>query len=253
MNSLKLLLSGGSPALPYAGEILSRAGVEVVQEPSADTAVVLLPVPSFDDRGSIKGGGSLGSLLQGLPKNVLILGGNLNHPACQDYETVDFLQDSDYVAQNAAITAHCAIREATDRLPVTLAGQSVLVIGWGRIGKCLARLLRGLDARVTIAARKESDQAMAAALGYAAIDLREIQTRDYRLIYNTAPAPILPEEDSPEEDSPALKIDLASRKGMGGKDVVWARGLPGKDTPESSGALIARRVLSILKEKGYVL
>ena len=40
---------------------------------------------------------------------------------------------------------------------------------------------------------------------------------------------------------------------MGGKDVVWARGLPGKDTPESSGSLIARRVLSILKEKGYVL
>ena len=57
----------------------------------------------------------------------------------------------------------------------------------------------------------------------------------------------------PEEDSPALKIDLASRKGMGGKDVVWARGLPGNDTPESSGSLIARRVLSILKEKGYVL
>lgn len=248
MNSLKLLLSGSSPALPYAGEILSRDGVEVVHEPSADTAVVLLPVPSFDDQGNIKGGGSPESLLQKLPKNVLILGGNLNHPACQDYETVDLLQDSDYVAQNAAITAHCAIREAMDRLLVTLAEQSVLVIGWGRIGKCLARLLRGLDARVTIATRKESDRAMASALGYTAISLGEIQSRDYRLIYNTAPAPILP-----EDDSPALKIDLASRKGMGGKDVVWARGLPGKDTPESSGVLIARRVLSILKEKGYVL
>lgn len=248
MNSLKLLLSGGSPALPYAGEILSRAGVEVVREPSADTAVVLLPVPSFDDQGNIKGGGSPESLLQKLPKNVLILGGNLNHPTCQDYETVDLLQDSDYVAQNAAITAHCALREAMERLSVTLEGQSVLVIGWGRIGKCLARLLRGLDARVTIAARKESDRVMVAALGYTAIDLGEIQSRDYRLIYNTAPAPILP-----EEDSPALKIDLASRKGMGGKDVVWARGLPGKDTPGSSGELIARRVLSILKEKGYVL
>ena len=248
MNSLKLLLSGGSPALPYAGAMLSQAGVEVVQEPSEDTAVVLLPVPSFDGQGNIKGGGSLQSLLQALPKDVLILGGNLNHPVCHDYETVDFLQDPDYVAQNAAITAHCAIREAMDRLPVTLEGQSVLVIGWGRIGKCLARLLQGLDARVTIATRKESDRAMAAALGYTAISLGEIQSRDYRLIYNTAPAPILP-----EDDSPALKIDLASRKGMGGKDVVWARGLPGKDTPESSGALIARRVLSILKEKGYVL
>lgn len=248
MNSLKLLLSGSSPALPYAGAILSQAGVEVVQEPSEDTAAVLLPVPSFDDRGSIKGGGSLESLLQALPKNVLILGGNLNHPVCRDYETVDLLQNADYVARNAAITAHCAIREAMGRLPVTLEGQSTLIIGWGRIGKCLARLLRGLGAEVTIAARKESDRAMASALGYAAIPIGEIQSRNYRLIYNTAPATILP-----EEDSPALKIDLASQKGMGGKDVVWARGLPGKDAPESAGALIARKVLSILKEKGYVL
>ena len=162
--------------------------------------------------------------------------------------TTSYTQSQLKVGQEQKLFTHCAIREAMGLLPVTLEGQSVLVIGWGRIGKCLARLLRGLDARVTIAARKESDRAMAAALGYTAISLGEIQSRNYRLIYNTAPSPVLP-----EEDSPALKIDLASRKGMGGKDVVWARGLPGKDTPESSGSLIARRVLSILKEKGYVL
>jgi len=41
-------------------------------------------------------------------------------------------------------------------------------------------------------------------------------------------------------------------KGIEGSHVIWARGLPGKDTPESSGKLIAKTVIRSLdrKEKG---
>ena len=46
----------------------------------------------------------------------------------------------------------------------------------------------------------------------------------------------------------ALKIDLASCPGMLGDDVIIARGLPGKYVPESSGRLIARRLLALWKE-----
>jgi hypothetical protein len=46
----------------------------------------------------------------------------------------------------------------------------------------------------------------------------------------------------------ALKIDLASQPGIGGNDVIWARGLPGKNAPESSGKLIAQTVLRKLEE-----
>ena len=42
-----------------------------------------------------------------------------------------------------------------------------------------------------------------------------------------------------------MKIDLASVKGMEGGDVIWARGLPGKDAPESSGVLIGKTVLRL--------
>ena len=37
--------------------------------------------------------------------------------------------------------------------------------------------------------------------------------------------------------------DLASVKGIAGDNVIWARGLPGKDAPEESGTLIAKTVL----------
>ena len=46
-----------------------------------------------------------------------------------------------------------------------LADCKVLVIGWGRIGKCLAALLKGLEADVTVVARKETDRAILHALG----------------------------------------------------------------------------------------
>ena len=47
----------------------------------------------------------------------------------------------------------------------------------------------------------------------------------------------------------AIKIDLASCPGMDAPDVIWARGLPGKDAPETSGELIARTILRLLYNK----
>lgn len=241
MQNCRLYLSGYTPALGFAAKALAANGVTPVTTPQSATHV-LLPVPTFDTDGSIKGGGRLENLLEQLPSDAVILGGNLNRPELALYRTVDFLKDPVYTAENAAITAHCALQLAMNKLPVTLAGQKILVIGWGRIGKCLARLLRQVDAQVTVAARKETDRAMAAALGYQAVDTAAIDPLPYRVIFNTAPAMVLP-----QSDGNALKIDLASKLGLGGLDVVWARGLPGRDAPESSGQLIARTALRYLK------
>lgn len=236
---MEFTTAGKSKALDYAKDALLKKGW-VYKE---DAKVVLLPVPSLEPDGSIKGGGSTDDL----PQDCLIIGGNLN--AITNHQTLDLLRNPLYVSENAAITAHCAIAEAATRLPVTLTGCKVLVIGWGRIGKCLVRLLRLLGAHVTVAARKESDRALVAALGYQAMDPgAEMDLSPFRLIYNTADALILtlPRQKSCRQD--CLKIDLASTKGIEGDDVIWARGLPGKCAPESSGNLIAEIVVKELQE-----
>jgi dipicolinate synthase subunit A len=130
-----------------------------------------------------------------------------------------------------------------ENLPVTLDGCKTLIIGWGRIGKCLAPLLKALGAKVTVAARKEADRAILEATGYSAVETGCIDAGKYRLIINTVPAPVL-DDDAAKKD--VLWIDLASKKGIFGENVLWARGLPGKDAPESSGELIARTVLRYL-------
>ena len=233
--------AGHTPALTYAVETLQKAYSFSSPE---NAKYLLLPVPSFDGDGYIRGGGNVAHLLKELPRDITVIGGLLAHPALANYHTIDLLEDPFYIAKNANITAHCAIRLAMQKLPLTLEHCPVLVIGWGRIGQCLCRLLQGLRADITVAARKDFDRAMLTALGIRAIAPEEIDTTRYRLIFNTAPAMILPQ--CPGD---ALKIDLASQLGLGGLDVIWARGLPGKDAPESSGQLIAESIIRILDKE----
>ena len=238
-----------APALTAAAETLKSRGYGVVSRPCESVTHLLLPVPSLESDGTIKGGGDLQALLNALPRNVTVIGGAL--PSMPGHRTIDLLKDAEYLARNAYITAHCAVRLAMLQLPVTLRGCKVLIIGWGRIGKCLTRLLRALEADLTVAARKETDRAIAHALGYSAVDISELDGHldRYRVIFNTVPYPVLSEEQMSDCRTNCLKIDLASTQGIESPDVLWARGLPGKDAPESSGALIAKSAIRLLDRK----
>ena len=244
MNDLIFYCAGSNRAQIYAAAFLMEEGATFLPMPDHTVTHLLLPVPSFEPDGSIKGGGDLMHILAQLPKTVTVIGGNLNRPELAEYEVLDLLEDPWYLARNASITAHCTLELALAKLPITLEKCPVLVIGWGRIGKCLAKLLHAMGACVTVAARKESRRVMIDALGYKSCAVEDIHTENYRLIINTVPAMVLP-----KAPGTALKIDLASVPGIGGAEVLQARGLPGRLAPESSGALIAQLITQWIKEK----
>ncbi len=251
MNGITFCLAGNTPALAYAEKFLTERGVDVTHVPSAEVTHLLLPVPSFDANGDIKGGGKLAQILKELPDSVTVLGGNLKNRIPKDRNTADLLQDELYLAENAAITADCTLGILIENLPVTLPGCPVLILGWGRIGQCLAQKLKALGTDVTVAARRSASRAMAAALGFSTILIENpgFTLRRYRVIVNTVPAPILSETDTAHCRPDCLKIDLASVKGIAGDDVIWARGLPSKDAPESSGRLIAETAIRLAFRK----
>lgn len=240
--------AGHTDALNYAAAHLQQKGFAFAAQPDKTVTHLLLPVPTFDPDGKVKGGVSLAPILESLSRNVTIIGGNLGNFVPPGYKTVDLLQDPLYLSENADITAYCAVKLAMAKLPVTLRGCHVLVVGWGRIGKCLASLLKNMGAYVAVAARKEEDRAMLSALGYETENTRELgySLIRYRVIFNTAPTMVLPKTAMQYCAPDCLKIDLASAAGMVAPDVIWARGLPNKDAPESSGKLIARSVLRLL-------
>ena len=244
MNDILLSYAGHTAALNYAVATLKQRGYPFSDNSDSNVTHLLLPVPSLEADGIIKGNGSLQALLKNFSQNTIIIGGNLDRPELQLYKTIDLLQDPQYIAQNANITAYCAIKLAMNQLPIMLAGCPVLVIGWGRIGKCLARLLRQLDADVTVASRKSETRAILSTLGYKTLDTSNITTEQYRLVFNTVPVMLCP-----QCTGSGLKIDLASKPGLGGSDIIWARGLPSKEAPESSGQLIADTVIRLISGK----
>lgn len=240
---LQLYPIGTSVALTYGVRFLKQAGLDIVDHPTPEVTHLLLDVPSFRD------GIPLEKILETLPPAVTVVGGNLSHPSLDGYRIWDLLLDEEYLARNAAITADCALQVAAPLLKTTFAQSPALIIGWGRIGKCLGQMLRGLGCQVTVAARSPRDRAMLPALGYKAAAPSQLpELSEYRLIFNTVPTLILPQEKL-QRCKTCIKIDLASRRGIEGDDIVWARGLPGIHAPASSGKLIADTILRKLKEE----
>lgn len=229
MNSIRFYIPQPTVAVRHAANALRHMGYAVTKEPSASVTHVLLPVPS----------GELPPLA-GIAEDAVVIGGRLAQDA---HPTIDLLRDEQYLAENAAITAHCAVKFALRELDCTLMQCNVLVIGAGRIGQCLAPLLKSMGSCVSVASRRPAQRALLSACGYGAVAPSEIDPRKYRLIFNTAPAPVL-SGDAVTEDT--VLIDLASVRGIDGARVLWARGLPGKEAPRSAGELIARTVVRLL-------
>lgn len=251
MNGILIYPVGNNPALRFACKYLEDRGFEILTSPAPDATHLLLPVPSFESDGRIQGGGILEHILADLPKSITVVGGNLNHPALTGYAKLDLLQDPFYLYQNAAITADCAIRIAGNKLPIVWEDCRALILGWGRIGKCLAAQLKAMGSYVAVAARKPADQAMATALGYRSCDIGcpESELCRCRIVFNTVPDLILDEGQISLCSPECIKIDLASSRGIAGDDVIIARGLPGKVAPESSGALIAKTFIRMISRK----
>ena len=229
MREIRVFPMGDGRAIEFAAQILKSKGVYVAKSLNESVTHVLLDVPTKE------------AALSKIPADVTVFGGNLD--ALEHPSKVDLLREEQYLSENAAITADCALRLLGDRLPVAFRGCPILIIGWGRIGKCLASMLKALDAEVSVAARKPSDLGMLTALGYGAVAMENICPTQYRAIVNTAPAQVLG-----DGEEICVKIDLASKLGLMGENVLWARGLPGKMLPEESGACIARGVLRHLEE-----
>lgn len=231
-----------SEAVRYAAAYLRDLGFEISATPDADAAHLLLPVPTFPAAESF-----WEHTLPNLSSEVLISGGNLDG-RLDRYKTVDYLKDPYYLAENAAITAECAIEIVRNQLGTSLGGCPVLIIGWGRIGKCLCRLLEKAGADVTVAARKDADRAMIGALGCRGISIDDaaLELPHYQVILNTVPEMVLPDMVT---RSDAVILELASKPGMSGAGIIDGRGLPSKMAPAASGKLIAKTFLRLSLKK----
>lgn len=87
------------------------------------------------------------------------------YPQLADCEVYDYSAKEEFAVANALLTAEGAVEIAMNEYEGTIFDSKCLVCGFGRIGKMLAKMLKSLNAQVTVSARNEVDFAYIEALG----------------------------------------------------------------------------------------
>lgn len=229
--------------------------------------VVIGPIPFSSDGINInmpfsEGKLSVREFMHNLNAKILIAGTiapNVYELANDEYiEIVDIMKREELAVLNTIATAEGAIEIAIANTNKILHGSNVLVLGFGRIGKVLARKLAGLSTKVTCAARKEEDLAWIKAYGHKATNINLIgkNLSEFDVIINTVPQMILTAEKMEYVKPECLLIDLASNPGgidkkaakEKGLQLVWALALPGKVAPTTTAEFIKDTIYNILKE-----
>ena len=140
-------------------------------------------------------------------------------------ELVDYFARPELTVYNAIPTAEGCIGILLERRSRTLWGAAVLVLGFGPVGRALAVRLAALGARVTVAARRPVQRAMAEELGLRAVSLTDLAAAAaaFDTVVNTIPAPVLTTQVLAALPKGCLIVDLASKPG--GTDFAAARRL----------------------------
>lgn len=169
----------------------------------------------------------------------------------------ELLNRDDFAVYNSIPTAEGAISIAMKHTNITLHGAEVFVLGYGRVGTTLARMLQGIGSRVTVFSKESYELARAYETGVRSEKLsclhNEVDKAD--IMFNTIPARVVDKEILRRIRRDTLIIDLASSPG--GVDVDTAEkmrlkvlkvpGLPGKVAPKTAGEMTGRIILEILE------
>lgn len=240
-------------------EKLSKALAEEVE-------IVIGPIPFSSDGVAINTPFSekeitIRELMHHLNAKILIAGSitpDVYDMANDEYiEIIDIMKREELAVLNTISTAEGAIEIAIANTNKIIHGSRILILGFGRIGKVLARKMAGLSAIVTCAARKEEDLAWIKAYGHKAININFLgeNLSEYDIIINTVPHLILTKERMQYVKEECLLIDLASNPGgidkKAAKDkklkLVWALALPRKSSTNYNSRIYKRNSLQCFK------
>jgi len=285
MNDIKICVLGGDMRQIYAAREMCKNGYEVsvyglegdtgdaVKSTSLQGAVsgaklILLPLPYSTDGIRICSPLSLKEirieeLCLYIEKGQVIAGGKLSNSFCdylklRECEFFDYYDCERLSIMNAVPTAEGAISIALSEMKTTLFGSRSAVLGYGRIGRVLARMLNDFNSEVTVFARSEAALAWAEAEGCKGVNIYDLGKKidGFELVVNTIPFIVLNRGVLEKTNEETVFIDLASKPGgidfdyakKLGRKVFWALSLPGKTAPVTAGKLIAECITEKLKE-----
>ena len=242
---------------------------ETISEIISKCDGVVLPVPVSKDGVRITAPYSnddvfLAEIFSTVDKTTPIFGGvvgkNLKDAAAfRGIRILDYMDDEKVRIKNAQLTAEGAVEIAINRTKHSIFGSKILVSGYGRIGKFVAKYLKALGGNVTVTSRNDNTLTEGILHGYNAINTENISAEidKYNLIINTVPALIFNENLLKKCSENVKIIDLASAPGgidfdMAKHlkiDAISALSLPGKTAPVTSAEIITNYIFEKLNKE----
>lgn len=200
--------------------------------------------------------------LMNLIKDKTLIAGTISNDIYEKYKDVkiiDIMKNEKLAILNTIATAEGAIKEIIENTQINIHGSKIMILGFGRIGKTLAKKLDGLSAKVTVVSKEDEELAWAEAYGYINIELNKIKNiiKDYDIIVNTIPSIILQGSILKEINKNVLLLDLASGdEGINKKEadennlnLIKSLGIPGKISPIATAKILKEAIYEIMEEK----
>jgi dipicolinate synthase subunit A len=230
---------------------------------------VILPIVGTDDEGNVESIFTSEKLtltdehIIRLPKSAKIYTGMAKtylKNLCQkhDKELVELLDLDDVAIYNSIPTAEGALMMAIQNTDITIHGSTSVVLGLGRVGFTMARVLDALGSKVRVGVRKQEHIARIVEMGMEPFELRDLQhqVKDIDLLFNTIPTMIVTSQIIAQMPHHSVIIDLASRPGgtdfrfaeRRGVKALLAPGLPGIVAPKTAGIIIANTLARLILE-----
>lgn len=203
------------------------------------------------------------SALKLLSPGCVVFGGHINEQnLCRaqsgGLRYIDLLNYEPFCVLNAIPTAEGALHLAVENTGHTINGARVLVLGYGRIGKAVARLMSAAGARVDVFTQSPQERAAARVNGLRSLALGRLASRfsKAQIVINTIPARILGKAELKLLPIKCLIIDLSSLPGgvdrqeaqRIGLNSIHALAMPDKYAPESSAGYMETSILTLLHE-----
>lgn len=285
---LKLMVVGGDGRELLLIEELATLGVKVfvvgydlIQLPKnllktdlkaalPESDAIILPMSGVDEEGKVKAvfakepiifkDGEFRLIKKGTPVLTGVASSYLKEQRKKFHLNIVETAELDEIAiYNSIPTAEGAIEIAIHEMAITLHGSNALILGFGKIGMTLARMLKGIGSKVSVTARKTLDLARIEEQGHEALTYETLhETIDKMdVIFNTVPSLVLTRNLLELLKPEIVIIDLATKPGgtdflvanQLGLKAIHALGLPGKTAPLTAGKILSKAYPKlILKE-----
>lgn len=252
------------------GEFPGAQKVKLEEVPAEELDAIILPVPGTDEEGYmethfadesprltkewLKQVKSSCKIFTGISKDYLT-------SLCNELQLplIPLFDRNDVAIYNSIPTVEGTIMMAIQNTDFTIHHSNVIIVGFGRTGKSLARSFHALGANVRASARKQEDLARIFEMGIEPIhtDSLSDKVKDCDILINTVPAPVINVKVLQNLPQTALIIDLASKPGgtdfryakKRGINAILAPGLPGIVAPDTAGKILASVISQLLLEK----